>query len=421
MRMRVVACVGSLAAMLAFGDAGPAVAQQAAASPAAPAPRWTPPRTPWGDPDISGNFSNKYELGTPFERPDEFKGRRIEDFTAEELRVLAQRRQELVLLNYPHQGDPDNPAGNLGGPNTWGDRFEISKGSRPWFLVDPADGRLPPLTPEARKRGAGGAGRAATRTAVPGPEASWDVWRDQQNVSLYDRCITRGLPGSMMPASYGNSYHILQTPDHVAIRYEMVHETRVIPLARTGSAPALPVSRTSSTPVLPVSRTGSTPVLPVSRTGSTPVLQPPHAPSAIRQYMGNARARWEGDTLVVETANLRTGYRGANPATLRLTERFTRVAPNVVEWTVTVNDPTTWTAPWTFAIPLTENDNEAIVEYACHAGNRSMALRLRAGRAAELAAADAARKGITVAPREFFFDEDEERIEQERSKQQQGR
>ena len=401
MRIRVVACMGSLAAMLALTDAaGPAFGQQApgAAAPP-PATPWTAPRTPWGDPDISGNFSNKYELGTPFERPDEFKGRRIEDFTAEELKVLAQRRQELVLLNYPHQADADNPAGNLGGPNTWGDRFEISKGSRPWFLVDPPDGRLPPLTAEARKRGAGGAGRAANRSAVPGPEAAWDTWRDQQNVSLYDRCITRGLPGSMIPASYGNSYHILQTPDYVAIRYEMVHETRVIPLDR-------------------VSGTGSTPVLEVSRTGSTPVLQRPHAPDAIRQYMGHARAHWEGDTLVVETTNLRTGYRGANPATLRLTERFTRIAPTVVEWKVTVNDPSTWTAPWTFAIPLTENDNEAIVEYACHAGNRSMALRLRAGRAAELEAADAAKKGIKVAPPEFFFDEDEERIEQERSKQQ---
>ncbi len=389
MRMRVVAGMGSLAAMLAFADAGPASAQQQAA-PSPTAQRWTPPRTPWGDPDISGNFSNKYELGTPFERPDEFKGRRLEDFTADELKVLAQRRQELVLLNYPHQTDADNPAGNLGGPNTWGDRFEISKGSRPWFVVDPADGRIPALTADARKRGAGGAGRAASRTTVTGPEASWDVWRDQQNVSLYDRCITRGLPGSMTPASYGNSYHILQTPDYVAIRYEMVHETRVIPLD-----PAAP-------------------------TGSTPVPRS-HASPVIRQYMGNSRARWEGDTLVVETTNLRNGYRGADPATLRFTERFTRIAPNVVEWKVTVNDPATWTAPWTFAIPLTENDNEAIVEYACHAGNRSMSLRLRAGRAGELEAADAARKGITVKPREFFFDEDEERIELERSKQQQGR
>ena len=358
---------------LVIGVFGVAIVLATAAPVAA---QFSPPRTPWGDPDISGDFSNKYELGTPFERPAEFDGRRIEDFSAKEIAELARRRQELNLLNYPHQGDPENPAGNLGGPNTWGDRFEISKGSRPWFVVEP-DGRIPPLTPEARQRGAGGAGRAASRTLIPGPQASWDVWRDQQNMSLYDRCITRGLPGSMTPASYGNSYHILQTPDYVAIRYEMVHETRIIPLDGR-----------------------------------------PHAPSSVRQYMGNGRGRWEGNTLVVETVNLRNGYRGANPATLKYIERFTRIAPNVVEWKMTIEDPTTWTRPWTFAIPLTQSDNEAIVEYACHAGNRSMPLRLRAGRTAELTAADAAAKGIKVAPREFFFDEDEERLEEERKQQQ---
>jgi hypothetical protein len=296
------------------------------------------------------------------------------------LRAIAQARQELVLLNYPHQGDADNPAGNLGGPNTWGDRFEISKGTRPWLVVDPPDGKIPPLTAEARKRGAGGAGRAANRTTVPGPDAPWETWRNQQNVSLYDRCISRGLPGSMMPASYGNSYHIMQTPNYVAIRYEMVHETRIIPLDGR-----------------------------------------PHAPASISQYMGNARGRWEGDTLVVETRNLRTGYRGANPATLKLVERFTRIAPKIIEWKVTIDDPTTWTRPWTFSMPLTENDNEAIVEYACHAGNYSMPLRLRAGRTAEIEAVEAAKKGITVAPREFFLDEDEERIEAERKGQPSGR
>jgi hypothetical protein len=361
-----------LGVAIALATAVPADAQSTTAGRAA---TFTAPRTPWGDPDISGNFSNKYELGTPFERPAEFEGRRIEDFSPAEIAELARRRQELNLLNYPHQGDPENPAGNLGGPNTWGDRFEIGKGSRPWFVVEP-DGRIPALTPEARQRGAGGAGRAASRTYVAGPQAPWEVWRDQQNMSLYDRCITRGLPGSMTPASYGNSYHILQTPDYVAIRYEMVHETRIIPLDGR-----------------------------------------PHAAPSIRQYMGIARGRWEGNSLVVETVNLRNGYRGANAATLKYVERFTRIAPNVVEWRMTIEDPTTWTRPWTFAIPLTENDSEAIVEYACHEGNRSMPLRLRAGRTAELTAADAAQKGITVAEREFFFDEDEERLEQERAEQ----
>jgi hypothetical protein len=138
MRKRVVTHGGLLAAVITAAGVVPALAQSAAAPPAGAA-SWTAPRTPWGDRDISGNFSNKYELGTPFERPAEYEGRRLEDFSPQELAEIAQRRQELVLLNYPHQGDADNPAGNLGGPNTWGDRFEISKGSRPWFIVDPAD------------------------------------------------------------------------------------------------------------------------------------------------------------------------------------------------------------------------------------------------------------------------------------------
>jgi hypothetical protein len=376
MKSPVVTCAGALAvAMMATSLGVVSLAGQTPAGGASAGQVWTPPRTPWGDPDISGNLSNKYEIGTPFERPPEYEGRRIEDFTREELAEIARARQELVLLNYPHQVDPDNPAGNLGGPNTWGDRFEISKGTRPWFVIDPPDGRLPPLTPEARKRGGGG--RTASRTSIPGPQASWPVWLEQQNVSLYDRCITRGLPGSMMPASYGNSYHIMQTPDYVAIRYEMVHETRIIPLDGR-----------------------------------------PHAPASIRQYMGNARGRWEGETLVVETTNFRTGYRGANPATLRLVERFTRIAPNIIDWKVTVDDPTTWTRPWTFSMPLTENDSEAIVEYACHAGNRSMPLRLRAGRTAEIEAAEMEKKGLKPPERQFFLDEDEERIEEERKQRQ---
>jgi hypothetical protein len=170
----------------------------------------------------------------------------------------------------------------------------------------------------------------------------------------------------MMPASYGNSYRILQTPDYVAIQYEMVHETRLIPLDKS-----------------------------------------PHLPGAIRQYMGDGRGHWEGKTLVVETTNFRpeSTYRGANPDTLRMIERFTRIAPNVVEWRVTVEDPSTWVRPWTYAMPLTRNDREAIVEYACHEGNISMPLRLSAGRTEELAREDAVKKGIKLPPRERFADE----------------
>lgn len=373
MNIRARASVGTSAAMILVTSLEFFGAAQAQSSGAANhVEEWAPPRTPWGDPDISGDFTNKYEIGTPMERPARYEGRRLEDFTAEELAQMAQARQELVLLNYPHQYDPENPAGNLGGPNTWGDRFEIFRGRQPWFVIDPPNGQLPPRTAEASE--AQGSRTAADRNEeyVRGPEASWDEWISQQDASLYDRCITRGYPGSMMPVSYGNSYHILQTPEYVAIRYEMVHETRIIPLDGR-----------------------------------------PHAPETIRSYMGNARGHWEGETLVVETTNLRTGFRGANAETLRVVERFTRLAPDTVEWQATIDDPATWEDPWTFAIPLTQNESERIQEYACHAGNYSMPMRLRAARKAELEADQAGVEGRPEALRRVLLDEDEQRIQQE--------
>jgi hypothetical protein len=196
--------------------------------------------------------------------------------------------------------------------------------------------------------------RAAARTAARRGRGPADSPGDR---SLYDRCITRGLPGSMMPVNYGNSYRIVQSPGYVAITYEMVHETRVIPL--DGRAPLTP---------------------------------------AIRQFMGDARGRWDGDTLVVETTNFKDepAYRGANPDTLKLIERFTAIAPDTLEWSVTVDDPTTWTRAWTFAMPLTRNEQEAVVEYACHEGNLAMANVLSAARAEERATTTADRSAVPV-------------------------
>jgi len=268
------------------------------------------PRTPWGDPDLQGDYTNKFEQGTPFERPDEFSGRRIDDVKGKELTQILQERQDRVLLQTVLAGG--DPAGNLGGPLHWQDQFDITKGSRPWFVVDPADGKIPPQTPEARQR-------AAARQSARRGRGQADSWIDR---SLYDRCITRSLPGSMMPAIYGNSYRIVQAPGYVAIQYEMVHETRVIPLDGR-----------------------------------------PFVNAAIRSHMGDGRARWEGDTLVVETTNFRdeSVYRGANPDALRIVERFTRVSPDRLEWRVTLDDPTTWTTPWTFAMPLTRSADERIM------------------------------------------------------------
>ena len=304
----------------------PAVAQTPA--------HYNPPKTPWGDPDLQGDYTNKYEQGTPFERPDEFGDRRAEEITEAELAKILQERQDRVLLQTVLAGG--DPAGNLGGPLHWQDQFDITKGSRPWFLVEPANGKLPAQTAEARQR-------AATRAQARRGRGPADSWEDR---SLYDRCITRGLPGSMMPAIYGNSYRIVQAPGVVVIQYEMVHETRVIPLEDR-----------------------------------------PHVGKAIRQHMGDARGHWEGNTLVVESTNFRdeSAYRGANPATLKIVERFTPVSPKRVEWRVTVEDPSTWSAPYTFAMPLTVDSNEAIVEYACHEGNRAMANILSAARADEKA------------------------------------
>ena len=334
------ACMHTRAALLvALLSAVPAAAQT-----------FTPPRTPWGDPDLQGNYSNKYEQGTPFERPAEFEGRTIRDVKGEELADLIRERAVEVLLNSPFSGG-DPIAGNFGGAPAFYDRFEAHKGSRPWFVVEPSDGKVPAMTSEGRQASQA---RAAARAALRRGRGTADSYEDR---SLYDRCITRGLPGSMMPTNYGNSYRIVQGPGFVAISYEMVHETRIIPLDRR-----------------------------------------PKIGEAIRQYMGDARGHWDGDTLVVETTNFKDepAYRGSNPRALRLIERFTPTGPDKVEWSVTVDDPTSWKMPWTFAMPLTRNDKEAIFEYACHEGNRAMENLLSAARALEKAEAEAAAKGIIL-------------------------
>jgi hypothetical protein len=314
----------------------------------ASAQTFTPPRTPWGDPDLQGDYSNKYEQGTPFERPAEFEGRSQQDISVSELKEFVTQRASEVLLNSPFSGG-DPVAGNFGGAPAFYDRFEANKGSRLWFVTDPSDGRVPAMTPEGQKASAT---RAAARAAARKGRGPSDSYTDR---SLYDRCITRGLPGSMMPANYGNSYRIVQGPGFVAITYEMVHETRIIPL--DGRAQLGPV---------------------------------------LRSYMGEARGRWDGNALVVETTNFRSDpvYRGSNPAALKLVERFTPIAPDKVEWSVTVDDPTSWARPWTFAMPLTRNEDEAVLEYACHEGNMAMANLLSAARAAEAAGGVATDDGV---------------------------
>ena len=297
--------------------------------------RYTPPRTPWGHPDLQGVYTNRDEANTPLERPDDLKGRDPDTFTQAELAELVKKRQAQAAAIAGGIGGAETGAG----PTHWYEHL-LGKGSRPWFIVDPADGKLPPMTPQGLKREAAAAALNDARNG----EGRADSWSDR---SLYDRCITRGLPGSMMPVIYGNAYEIVQTPDTVAIRYEMIHEARVIPLDGRK-----------------------------------------HVATAIRSYLGDARGRWEGDTLVVETTNFtnRThfGYNNRyNSEAFRLVERFTPQAPGRLQWQVTFNDPEVWTRPWTFTMPLTLDHSQPIFEYACHEGNRGLEHILRAARAEE--------------------------------------
>jgi len=301
----------------------------------AAAKSYVPPRTPWGDPDLSGNFTNKYEQGTPFERPQEFEGKRIEDIQGKDLAAIIQKRQDQAIERAPFlSGDP---TGTIAGPMEFRDIYEVAKASRPWFVTEPSDGKIPPMLPEAQRRIA-----AKPRT---GSSFSNGVYDSYENLGLYDRCITRGYPNSMLPAIYGDSYQIVQGKGWIAIRIEMIHETRIIPLDNR-----------------------------------------PHASKGVTLDMGDPRGRWEGNTLVVETTNFRDRsiYRNANPEKMRLVERFTRTSADTIEWSVTVDDPSTWTRPWTFAMPLTRNEAEPVYEYACHEGNYALTNILNWSRVADL-------------------------------------
>ena len=297
---------------------------------------WVPPVTPWGEPDLQGTYTNKYEYGTPFERPAEFEGRRLEDVTPRELAEVMQKRQQETLDRAPFFGG--DPEGKIGNSAEFRDIYEVTRGSRAWFVTDPLDGKIPAMLPEARAR--------IARLPRAGSSFGAGPFNGPQDFGLWDRCITRGLPGSMLPGGYGNSYQIVQSPGTIAIRYEMVHDTRVIPIDAG-----------------------------------------PHVGGDIRLEMGDARGRWEGATLVVETRRFkqRSAYRNANAGTLRLVERFTRTASDRIEWTVTVDDPQTWIRPWTFSMPLTMNDDEEVAQYECHEGNHAIRNILSAERAREKA------------------------------------
>ena len=326
------------------GAAVPAWAQAKGSAEASAAafvnPKWMAPKLAWGHPDLEGIWTSDDMRGVPMSRPAQY-GTRIH-LSDEE---FAQRARDRGRAR-----DVDNARTGT---------FRNEEGSRDFgytsLVIDPPDGRVPALTAEAQAR------RAVRGTNGVGP---FNTLADFNN---YDRCITRGLAGSWLPVVYGNGARIVQTPDSVIISYEMVHDTRVIPLDGR-----------------------------------------PHISGSIQQLMGDARGHWEGNTLVIETTNFtdRTsiGPNGGgvrHSAAMKMTERITRIDPQMIDYQLRVDDPKTYATPWTLRMTLTAQSGYEIFEYGCHEGNHSVANSLSAERAYEKQAAENAAKGLPPPERVF--------------------
>jgi hypothetical protein len=289
---------------------------------------WSPPRTVDGQPDLQGVWANN--TATPLERPEALAGK--ETLTDEEVAELKAKAAEVLagdgdaifgdrliegaLANVTGATSSDTGTGNYN--HFW--LVERDFDNQTSLVVDPPDGQIPSFTPEAETRRAE---RAAYRSDHPA-----DSWTDRDNS---DRCYSYGFP--RISSGYNSYFQILQTPDHVVVLQELIHDARVIPLD-----------------------------------------QRPPVDEAIRQWHGDSRGRWEGDSLIVETANYSStaSLYGASRHS-RVTERFTRVGPDTVEYIVTYDDPETWTQPWTVMIPLKKSaPGDAVYEYACHEGNYAM-------------------------------------------------
>ena len=291
------------------------------------------PRTPWGTPDLQGMWSGNKAHGIPLERSEELADRA--ELTPEEAAARRERGTLGSIWGYEREWR-DTTLGYV----------KSAPSRQVAMVIDPPDGRLPPLTEGAqqrRKNAAASFGDYVNRRPA-GPE----------DLTAYVRCITRGLPGMMMPSIYNNGLQISQSPGFVAIQKEMIHETRVIP------------------------------------TEARPPLG-----AGVKQWLGESQGRWDGDTLVVEVTkfNGRTNYRGSSEG-MKLTERYTRLGPNRLEYQFTVEDPSVWTQPWTgrFEFEL-DNEQYELVEYSCHEGNYGMTNILSGARARDREAAAAAESG----------------------------
>jgi hypothetical protein len=292
---------------------------------------WTPPKTPWGDPDLQGQWPAIANI--PMQRPANFGTRAF--LTDEELtqrEKQAQRQSEADGEIFAKGGEVTiNP------PSYWQERQRPNRQAS--LVVDPPDGRIPPMTPAGQKfveslRGGLGPGQH-----FPDKVDSWE------DFDIYSRCITRGLVSSMLPTIYNFGNQIVQAPGYIVIRNEMIHEARIIPISDR-----------------------------------------PHVGSKLRTYMGDSRGHWEGNTLVVETTNFndQTGAAaGYFSDAAKLTERFTRTAQDELSYDLTIDDPKTWTKPWTIHMPYKADPSYTIYEYACHEGNYMMLDSLEAARQLE--------------------------------------
>jgi hypothetical protein len=306
------------------------------------------PRTPWGDPDLRGTYTSDNSIGVPFERPTQY-GERAE-LTDEEYAAKVNANDEQIAKDLNPLPESDFSAEDRSAINAsrhWLERPDVPSRATS-LVVDPPNGRLPELTAAGQERAAE---RRARRPRGQLPAS----YKDFTN---YDRCLTRGLVGSIVPVIYGNGTQIVQAPGVVVIRNEMIHEARVIPL--NGSA---------------------------------------HLGSGVQMWMGDSRGRFDGDTLVIETTNFtdRTGLGGngngaVHSENLTLVERLRRVDDDTLRYEFTVNDPETYTRPWTVAFNLDSKPGYEIYEYACHEGNYGLANMLSAARAEERAAAEASKR-----------------------------
>ena len=312
MSHRLIVSLGALALVVAVAALLPA---QAAGQPQ------ELPRTSWGAPDLQGVWD--FRTLTPMERPAELEQ---DVYSAEEAAEFEARRlAEIAAL------DDEEPADIVGNYNQfWFDRgTTVVETNRTSLVTDPPDGRIPALTAAAEQRQAAEArAREGTGRHIPTPGGFVE---DLGANGLQVRCIMGFNAGPPMePRAYNNNVQIFQTEDHVVLLTEMVHDARFVPLDGR-----------------------------------------PHLPDDLRQWAGSSRAHWDGDTLVVETTNFlrETSFaRGASTRNLHLVERFTRVSPDTLLYEATVDDPTVWTRPWTYTVPMTRNP-DPLYEYACHEGN----------------------------------------------------